>query len=70
MREFVQTSLKNESRGGRDTDIHSYDEKDLSGSLVASYIVRESMSIYPPQGTIVSFQKFDIDGNEIDSGKI
>ncbi|ABV88233.1 hypothetical protein [Shewanella pealeana] len=68
--EFIQTNSKNEARKGRDTDIYSYDEKDSSGKLVGSYVIRDSMSIYPPQSTIVSFEKFDSDGNKIDSGRI
>ncbi len=67
---FVRTSSKNEARKGRDTDIYGYDEKDSSGNFVASYVVSDSMSIYPPQSTIVSFEKFDANGNKIDSGRI
>jgi hypothetical protein len=68
--EFVRTSSKNESRKGWDTDIYGYDEKDSSGNFVASYVVRDGMCIYPPQNTVVSFEKFDANGNEINSGRI
>ena len=68
--DFVQTSNKSEQRKGRDTDIYGYDENNTDGDLVAKYIVRDSMSIYPPQSTTVSFVKFDPSGNEIGSGNI
>lgn len=68
--ELVMTSNKSEQRKGRDTDIYGYDEKNANGEIIAKYVVRDSMSIYPPQSTTVSFIKLDSKGNEIGSGTI
>lgn len=68
--ELIRTSSKSEQRKGRDTDIYGYDEKNEEGEIVAKYIVRDSMSIYPPQSTTVSFVKYDPTGSEIDSGNL
>lgn len=68
--EFARTSSKNEQRKGRDTDIYCYDEKDTDGDIIAKYVVRDSMSIYPPQSVIVSYVKYSADGEIIDSGNI
>jgi hypothetical protein len=68
--ELVRTSSKSEQRKGRDTDIYGYDEKNQDGEIIAKYVVRDSMSIYPPQSTIVSFVKYDSSGIEIESGRI
>jgi hypothetical protein len=68
--EFISTSTKSEQRKGRDTDIYGYDEKNVDGDVIAKYVVRDSMSIYPPQSTIVSFVKYDINGKEVKSGNI
>lgn len=68
--ELVRTSSKSEQRKGRDTDIYGYDEKNTEGEIIAKYIVRDSMSIYPPQSTTVSFVKYSSTGSEIDSGNL
>jgi hypothetical protein len=68
--EFVGTSSKSEQRKGRDTDIYGYDEKNSDGEIIAKYIIRDSMSIYPPQNTTVSFVKYDASGIELSSGTI
>jgi len=68
--ELVRTSSKSEQRKGQDTDIYGYDEKNTDGEIIAKYIVRDSMSIYPPQSTTVSFVKYDPSGSEIGSGRI
>lgn len=68
--EFVRTSSKSEQRKGRDTDIYGYDEKNAEGEVIAKYVVRDSMDIYPPQYTTVSFVKFDSTGDEVDSGNL
>ncbi|HCG7315050.1 TPA: hypothetical protein NJ375_004487 [Vibrio parahaemolyticus] len=67
---LVRKSCKSEQRKGRDTDIYGYDELDQNGELIAKYIVRDSMSIYPPQSTTVSFVKYDVDGTEIETGTL
>lgn len=68
--ELVSTGSKSEMRKGRDTDIYCYDEKNAEGEVIAKYVVRESMSIYPPQSTTVSYKKYDLSGVEIESGTI
>lgn len=68
--ELIRTSSNNEQRKGRDTDIYSYEEKNVDGEVIAKYVVRDSMSIYPPQSTTVSFIKYDLNGVEIESGTI
>ncbi|MGP9552306.1 MULTISPECIES: hypothetical protein [unclassified Halomonas] len=54
---LVQTGTKWEQRKGKDTDHYFYDELDSDGSVVAKYKVSEAMSIYPPFGTTVSWEK-------------
>ncbi|MBB1274924.1 hypothetical protein [Psychromonas sp. SR45-3] len=68
--ELVRTSSKSEQRKGRDTDIYEYDEKNAEGEIIAKYIVRDSMSIYPPQSTTVSFVKYSPTGSKIDSDNL
>jgi len=46
--ELVRTSSTSEQRKGRDTDIYGNDEKNIAGEVIARYVVRDSMSIYPP----------------------
>lgn len=55
--DLVQTDTKSEQRKGRDTDYYYYDELDTDGNVVSKYEVSESMSIYPPFGTSVSWKK-------------
>jgi len=54
---LVHTGSKREERKGRDTDIDFYDETDAEGVVIAQYEVRDSMSIYPPQTTTLTFRK-------------
>ena len=68
--EFVRRSSRNESRKGQDTDIYEYDEINPEGELVARYVIRDSMSIYPPQTTTTLFSKYDLEGVQVDSGII
>ena len=63
---LVRTSSKSEQRKGRDTDIYGYDELNSNGEIIAKYVVRDSMSIYPPQNTTISFVKYDTNGKEIE----
>lgn len=56
-RDLVPTNTKWEQRKGRDTDYYFYDEVDADGNVVGKYEVSESMSIYPPFGTTVSWKK-------------
>ena len=65
-----KTGSISEQRKGRDTDIYNYDERDKAGDVIARYIVRDSMSIYPPQDSTVSYVKYDLEGKEIESGTI
>jgi hypothetical protein len=53
------TTFRNEQRKGRDSDIYIYEEVDKSGRVVASYEVREDMSIYPPFSVTKTWRKFD-----------
>lgn len=46
---LVRKGGRSESRKGKDTDITTYDVVDGDGTVVATYEVRNSMSIYPPQ---------------------
>jgi hypothetical protein len=55
--DLIQTGTKWEQRKGRDTDYYFYDEKDAAGNVVGKYEVSESMSIYPPFGTTVNWEK-------------
>jgi hypothetical protein len=54
---LTHTSSKREQRKGQDADLDYYDETDPEGTVIAKYEVRDSMSIYPPQTTTVSFRK-------------
>ena len=55
--QLVHTGSKTEQRKGQDADIDYYDEIDAGGVRIASYEVRDSMSIYPPQKRTVTFKK-------------
>ena len=66
--EFVNINTKNEVRKGRDTDIYEYEEKDEDGILIAKYTVRESMSIHRSSDNTVSYIKYNINGEEVESG--
>ena len=68
MHDFVNINTRNEVRKGRDTDIYEYEEKDEDGNLIAKYMVRESMSIYRTTDDTVSYIKYDINGEEVESG--
>lgn len=52
-----RTGGSREQRKGQDADIDIYDELDAVGDVVASYEVRESMSIYPPFTNTVTVTK-------------
>lgn len=54
---LIQTDTKWEQRKGQDTDTYWYDEIDVTGNLVAKYIVKDSTSMYPPFGQTVSYEK-------------
>jgi len=54
---LVQTDSKWEQRRGQDTDTYWYDEVDGIGTIVAKYIVKDSTSIYPPNGRSITFEK-------------
>lgn len=55
--ELKHTGSKTEQRKGRDTDIDYYDEINEAGKVIASYEVRDSMSIYPPQNSTLTFKR-------------
>lgn len=63
--ELVGTGSKSEQHKGCDTDIYSYDEKNAEGQVIARYVIRDSMSIYLPQPTTVSFTKYDLDRRKL-----
>lgn len=54
---LVQTDSKWEQRKGQDTDTYWYDEVDGTGATVAKYVVKDSTSIYPPNGRSITFEK-------------
>ena len=54
---LVPTGTTWEQRKGKDTDYYFYDEVDPDGNIVAKYEVSEAMSIYPPFGTTVRWEK-------------
>lgn len=68
--QLVSKGSSNEQKKGRDTDIYNYDELDEQGTIIAKYSVKDSMSIYPPQKTIVTYIKYTPDGTEVESGQI
>lgn len=43
-----------------------YDEFDAEDNLVSKYIVKHSISIYPPFSVYVEYQKFDTDGELVE----
>lgn len=45
---LVITDTKCEQRKGQDADIYYIDESDENGRVVYHYVVKDSMSIYPP----------------------
>lgn len=54
---LVQTDSKWEQRKGKDTDTYWYDEVDGTGTVVAKHVVKDSTSIYPPNGHSITFEK-------------
>jgi len=65
-----QTNSEWKQKKGQDTDITWYDEVDVDDNIVASYIVRDSTSIYPPFSKRVEFEKYSLDGDLVDSGSL
>jgi len=55
--QLIHTGSKTEQRRGQDADIDYYDEIDEGGVHIASYEVRDSMSVYPPQKRTITFTK-------------
>ena len=55
---------------GLDTDTYWFDEINKDGKLVAKYIIKDSTSIYPPQTRTITFEKYSIDGNLVEDGRL
>lgn len=58
---FIRTDMKWDI--GKETDIDTfwYDEKDLTGSIIAKYVVKVTKFIYPPKRSQIFYQKFTPD---------
>lgn len=66
---LVCTDTKRSQRHGQDNDDDYFDEVDSEGNIVAKYHTWHHMSTFPPQNIISQgWKKFDLEGNEIDSG--
>lgn len=65
---LVSTDSKSSQRKGMDNDNDYYDEINQIGEKVAEYHVWHHMSIHPPQKVKDGWEKFDLQGNVIDSG--
>lgn len=66
---LICTESSSRQRKGMDNDDDYYDEVNPQGEVVAKYYIWHHMSIYPPQHTSEGWKKFDLQGNEIASGK-
>lgn len=56
---LVMLNSKVEQRKGQDADIYEFEELDGRSEHVATYEVRDSMSIYPPFKRSVTWKKLD-----------
>ncbi len=65
-----KTDTKWEQRKGQDTDTYWYNEKDKNGEIVAKFIVKDSMCIYPPQSRNIQYEKLTAAGEHLKSGGI
>lgn len=45
------------ARHGQDTDIYTYDEIGPDSSVVATYVVEDSTSVYPPFGRSIDVSR-------------
>jgi len=66
---LVNTKNERSQRHGMDNDDDYYNEVNSQDEIVATYHVWHHMSIYPPQNTDSGWKKFDLENNEIASGK-
>jgi len=65
-----ETNSEWKQKKGQDTDTTCYNEMDVEGNIIFSYIVIDSTSIYPPFSRRVEFEKYSVDGNLIDRGSL
>jgi len=63
------TDSKSSQRKGMDNDDEYYDEVTPEGTVAAKYHTWHHMCIYPPQKTNSGWEKLDVEGNVIESGK-
>lgn len=54
---LIQTDTTWRQGKGLDTDTYWLDEQDENGKVVATYIVKDSTSMYPPFGRSINFEK-------------
>lgn len=66
---LVKTDSKRSEKRGMDNDDDYYNEVNPEQVIVASYHVWNHMSIYPPQRVDEGWEKYDLDGKCIASGK-
>ncbi|GHU28548.1 hypothetical protein AGMMS50256_11070 [Betaproteobacteria bacterium] len=66
---LILTNRKRTEKHGMDNDDEYWDEVTSSGEVVAKYHIWYYMNIYPPQKSDEGWEKFDLAGNKISSGK-
>jgi len=66
---LVRTDSKSSQRKGMDNDDDYYDEVNPAGEVVSKYHIWHHMSIYPPQKVNEGWEKFNLAGERIASGK-
>lgn len=65
---LVRTDSKSSQRKGMDNDDEYYDEVTVDGAIVAKYHTWHHMNIYPPHDINEGWIKYNLKGEEIDSG--
>ncbi len=66
---LILMDSNNSQRKGMDNDDEYYDEVTPEGTVVAKYHTWHHMCIYPPQNTNSGWEKLDLEGKIIESGK-
>lgn len=66
---LIHTDSKSSQRKGMDNDDNYYDEVNAHGEIMAKYHIWHHMSIYPPQKVNEGWEKTDLEGKLLASGK-
>ena len=62
--------MEHKVKKSEDYDLYYYDEFDAEENLVSKYIVKHSISTYPPFSEYIEYQKFDVDGVLVEEKRV